>query len=113
MQQYEQGPFPGEPVCEVPDLMIELIERFTGRPYDQRAHEEYERIRAYVGYQGVLITPTLHGRQLHVGGLGAVGLGRLAAPAQNKHGGPPGSTVEEERRIAPPRAGFDPSDLGD
>lgn len=61
---YESGPFMDQAVQPLPALAVELLERRTGR----RVHgeggilelvAEWERIRAFVAYEGVEITPAL------------------------------------------------------
>lgn len=109
-RDFEQGPFAAAPVPPIPPEAVQILERRTGRPFDATLIGEWERVRAFVGYHGVVVADP-----------GAMRLGDLRdrGPASAPS---PNSRAEALRTapagpLAPPRpasAGMpDPSDLGD
>lgn len=60
---YEAGPFPHQAVAAFPPELVIIMERRTGRPFDPELLAEYERARAFLGYEGIALTPQLQGRQ--------------------------------------------------
>lgn len=104
VQLYEQGPFPEAHVCEPPELMIDLYERFAGQTFDRRAFEAYERIRAFLAFQGVLLTPELTARQIHA---------PVAAPDPVQDPAEARRAAAISQRVRAITSGIDPSDLGD
>lgn len=59
---YERGPFADRVVAAFPPGLLALLERRTGRPPDLNLLAEYERIRAFLGYEGIPPDPHLAAR---------------------------------------------------
>ena len=96
-QIYDSGPFPGAVVPQFPPELVAQVERLTGRRFDARLFETYERVRAWVDYQGLVLTPDLRASQV------------IEEPAPTLSAPPPIEDKRRPSRISSP----DPADLGD
>jgi hypothetical protein len=59
---YERGPYVDQVVAPFPPGLLALLERRTGKVPDLGLLAEYERIRAFTGYQGIEPDPRLAAR---------------------------------------------------
>ena len=117
MQAYDQGPFPGVDVAPWPPVLVDLVERQTGKSFGNLAPvlAEYERIRAFLGYDAFEMTSQLQAQQ-HLSDNHPLRAGRepTIAPASPKRllrhdlakGDVPTATTSHP-------GGIDPADLGD
>lgn len=114
IREFERGPFPTEPVTAWPPALVEIVEQASGRPFDPRLLTAYERVRAFMAYEGVVVTDALRVHQ------------SIADPHHARRDLPPVPPHEPDRRQraaraqarppgapAPVLGAFDPEDLGD
>jgi hypothetical protein len=60
---YEQGPFPAAPCEPPPPELVDLVFRTTGRRISAEDLEVIERIRLFLDWQGIVLTPELQANQ--------------------------------------------------
>jgi hypothetical protein len=118
VREYEQGPFPAVDVRPWSAAFVALYERMTGRRFDPEVHATYERIRSYLGHEGVEDSPVLEAARWREDTTPArAGLPPVAAPSSERSGvqRAPGR-ASQARALntsgSPPDA-FDAHDLGD
>lgn len=117
IRDFDQGPFPHQPVAPFPPLAVELVERLTGTRFPVELIATWERVRAFTGYVAFETTPALQV---------AARPGLASDPKAPARGAPAVPEVPERARhlatrTPPPRpegaAGSsrmpDPADLGD
>lgn len=63
VRDFEAGPFPHQAVAPFPAGAVELLERRTGHRFDPQLLAEWERVRAFVGYEPFVLTPELQAAQ--------------------------------------------------
>lgn len=61
-QDFDTGPWPAAEVPDPPDLLLELL-RHRGVRLTAAQVLEYERVRAYLAFPGVALTPALQAVQ--------------------------------------------------
>lgn len=59
IRAYESGPYPALHVAPFPAEAVEILERRTGRRFDPDLLAEWERLRAWLGYEPFELTPEL------------------------------------------------------
>lgn len=59
IRDFEAGPFPHQAVAPFPPEAVELLERRTGQRFPAQLLAEWERIRAFLGYEAFELTPPL------------------------------------------------------
>ena len=105
-QMFDAGPFPAVRVEPFPPELVAQVERLTGKRFDEGMLQTYERVRAFLDYQGVQLTPQLRAEQV------------LVEPAP-EHTSPTQAPEARPARAAERTAAqaalgrFDPQDLGD
>lgn len=107
-RDYEQGPFPHQAVAPFPAEAVALWERRTGRAFDPEAMAEWERVRAFLGYQGLELSPQLQAAQ-RLGGGGATLAPELPDRARHQAARAPIPAPARGSAAGMP----DPEDLGD
>lgn len=107
---YEQGPFFHLGVRPFPPEAVELLERRTGRPFDAAFLADWERIRAFLGYEGIELAPSLlTARRLEDG----EDRGEPVAPPISTRLAYQSERPEIPTVATPLTGGPDPEDLGD
>lgn len=110
LADYQRGPFPTAPVADAPPALFDLLEIETGRKWTPAEVAAFERVRAFLGYEGVVLDDRLavaqHLQDQHperaAEGLVPV-VDRRPTPARGA-----GAPAKPN-----PPTGFDPTDLGD
>lgn len=109
---YFTGPFPGVVVEPFPPVLVELFEKITSTRFDPRAMVAYERVRAYLGFDAIPITPQLQAAQhLEDNYPERAGMEPIRPDAQR----PNDATIRERVReltTPAPTSPIDPRDLG-
>lgn len=108
VRSYEQGPFPAVVLPDFPPLLVELVQRVTGRPFDAGVFAAYERIRAFTGYRGVNLVPRLEQAQWRTE-VDPPADRPLAAPATGRAPAKAAKAPADRKKVR----GIDPRDLGD
>lgn len=103
IRAFEQGPFPAVVVPKPDPVFFTLVERLTGRPIDSKFVEAYERVRAFRGYLGPVLTSSELNRR-HLGD---------PIPNQEPEDTRPRPPASSSEVIEALPADIDPFDLGD
>lgn len=127
---FEQGPFPAVDVEPWPAAFVQLFERSTGRTFDPALFAAYERVRSYLGHEGIKDSPRLEGARARTDNVTArQDVPPTEAPKSERTGverAAPGvirqrvADTTKRSRGEPPVSGspagaflLDPNDLGD